>query len=76
MSRTIKITVFGPLGETLAEQEIKAYEVGKRFSVWCANSQRKLDAMIAGQPRAARATIGETEFTVIDRRSSCIIGVA
>jgi hypothetical protein len=70
----MEIQVFDAGGQMVAAQAIKPYEVGKRISVWAANAQRKLDALIAAHPEAVRATIGPTEFEVRNGRSSAIWG--
>lgn len=68
-----EIRVIDAKGSVLGCQAIKAYEPGKRISVWAANAQRKLDAMIAQHPSAARAEIGRTQFKIINGRSSAVI---
>jgi adenylosuccinate lyase len=67
-----KIQIFNAAGTLIAEVETKPYEVGKRISVWAANAQRKLDALIAANPDAVTGKIGTQGFVVRNGRSSSV----
>jgi hypothetical protein len=69
----LKIQLFNASGSIVAEDRVKPYEAGKRFSAWCANNQRKLDKMIATHPSGVRATIGSDEFVVRNGQSSFVM---
>lgn len=69
-----EIKVMDAKGRVLGVQAIKPYEPGKRISIWAANAQRKLDAMIAEHPKAISGQIGTTKFAVVNGRSTALIG--
>lgn len=64
-----EIKVLNAEGAVLGCQAIPAYQPGKRISVWAANAQRKLDALIAQHPGASTGLIGTIQFAVIGGRS-------
>jgi len=68
------ITIKDADGTVIASEEIESYRVGKRFSTWCANSQKKLDKMLANLPRAHSAMIGASYFDVVNGRSQASFG--
>lgn len=73
MTKTTPIQLFDDTGALIASMDIKAYEIGKRHSVWCANAQRKLDKLIAENPTAKTAKIGPSDFTVKNGRSQYVL---
>jgi hypothetical protein len=70
MNKTTNIEVLDAVGAVIARQEVPAYAAGKRYSVWAANAQRKLDALIATNSTAVAGKIGSTDFAVVNGRSS------